>query len=221
MTAPREDGEGPYLAMRSALRHSKIEPRAVDYVNAHATSTALGDASENRAIKRLMLEGSGKKSASDINISSTKGAVGHLLGAAGAVEAIFTIMAIRDVSSLRPCLGTFSDNSLGHPTTNSQSRPARRSSRRLRLQLRAQSCPRSRRKSGADQQLRVWWHERQSVFGEVLIIANIINHVEDTGRSANLHLLSSPNEMACPAPLKLVSAAPPWDLIYEKDSLCF
>ncbi|KAM0716710.1 hypothetical protein Q7P37_008155 [Cladosporium fusiforme] len=96
MTAPREDGEGPYLAMRSALRHSKIEPREVDYVNAHATSTALGDASENRAIKRLLLEGNGKKKASDINVSSTKGAVGHLLGAAGAVEAIFTIMAIRD-----------------------------------------------------------------------------------------------------------------------------
>lgn len=101
MTAPREDGEGPYLAMKSALRHSQIEPRAVDYVNAHATSTALGDASENRAIKRLLLEGNGKQNASDINVSSTKGAVGHLLGAAGAVEAIFTIMAIHEVSSLR------------------------------------------------------------------------------------------------------------------------
>jgi 3-oxoacyl-[acyl-carrier-protein] synthase II len=103
MTAPREDGEGPYLAMRSALRHAKIEPRDVDYVNAHATSTLLGDASENRAIKRLLLEGSGgKQRASEINISSTKGAVGHLLGAAGAVEAIFSIMAIRDVSPSLP-----------------------------------------------------------------------------------------------------------------------
>ena len=101
MTAPREDGEGPYLAMRSALKHAKIEPGAVDYVNAHATSTALGDASENRAIKRLLLEGSsGKQRASEINVSSTKGAVGHLLGAAGAVEAIFSILAIRDVSPL-------------------------------------------------------------------------------------------------------------------------
>ncbi|KAL1588890.1 hypothetical protein WHR41_02668 [Cladosporium halotolerans] len=96
MTTPREDGQGPYLAMRSALRHSQIEPRDVDYVNAHATSTALGDASENKAVKRLLLEGNGKQKASDINISSTKGAVGHLLGAAGAVEAIFTILAIRD-----------------------------------------------------------------------------------------------------------------------------
>lgn len=100
MTAPREDGEGPYLAMRSALRHAKIEPRDVDYINAHATSTSLGDASENRAIKRLLLEGNGKQRASDINVSSTKGAVGHLLGASGAVEAIFSILAIRDVSTV-------------------------------------------------------------------------------------------------------------------------
>ena len=112
MTAPREDGEGPYLAMRSALRHAKIEPRDVDYVNAHATSTTLGDASENRAIKRLLLEESGgKQRASEINVSSTKGAVGHLLGAAGAVEAIFSVLAIRDVSPaflfLLPFLGSF------------------------------------------------------------------------------------------------------------------
>jgi 3-oxoacyl-[acyl-carrier-protein] synthase II len=98
MTAPREDGQGPYLAMRSALRHAKIEPCEVDYINAHATSTSLGDASENRAIKRLLLGDNGKQRASEINVSSTKGAVGHLLGAAGAVEAIFSILAVRDVS---------------------------------------------------------------------------------------------------------------------------
>jgi 3-oxoacyl-[acyl-carrier-protein] synthase II len=98
MTAPREDGEGPYLAMRRALKHAKIDPCNVDYINAHATSTALGDAAENRAIKRLMLEAGGKDKASLINISSTKGSVGHLLGAAGAVEAIFATLAIRDVS---------------------------------------------------------------------------------------------------------------------------
>jgi 3-oxoacyl-[acyl-carrier-protein] synthase II len=98
MTAPREDGQGPYLAMRSALRHAQVEPRDVDYINAHATSTSLGDASENRAIKRLLLGDNGKQRASEINVSSTKGAVGHLLGAAGAVEAIFSILAVRDVS---------------------------------------------------------------------------------------------------------------------------
>lgn len=99
MTAPREDGEGPYLAMKRALKHAGIAPRDVDYVNAHATSTVLGDAAENRAIKNLLLGPEGKKAAHEINVSSSKGAIGHLLGAAGSVEAIFTIMALHEVSS--------------------------------------------------------------------------------------------------------------------------
>ncbi|KAK0660619.1 putative 3-oxoacyl-(acyl-carrier-protein) synthase [Lasiodiplodia hormozganensis] len=94
MTAPREDGEGPFLAMKRALKHAKLPPSAVDYVNAHATSTVLGDAAENMAIKTLLLGDQGRQSAADINVSSTKGAIGHLLGAAGSVEAIFTILAI-------------------------------------------------------------------------------------------------------------------------------
>ncbi|KAL6704856.1 Mitochondrial beta-keto-acyl synthase [Coniothyrium glycines] len=94
MTTPREDGRGPRLAMRNALRHAGIKPSSVDYVNAHATSTPLGDAAENRAIKELLLGESGKGKASEINVSSTKGAVGHLLGAAGSVEAIFTVLAM-------------------------------------------------------------------------------------------------------------------------------
>jgi 3-oxoacyl-[acyl-carrier-protein] synthase II len=98
MTAPKEDGEGAFLAMRQALKHANLKPGDVDYINAHATSTVLGDAAENRAIKSLLLGPSGRNSASDINISSTKGAIGHLLGAAGAVEAIFTILAIHEVS---------------------------------------------------------------------------------------------------------------------------
>jgi hypothetical protein len=98
MTAPREDGQGPRLAMRNALRHAAIKPGAVDYVNAHATSTPLGDAAENRAIKELLLGEHGKDKASEINVSSTKGAIGHLLGAAGSVEAIFTILGMHNVS---------------------------------------------------------------------------------------------------------------------------
>ncbi|OJD34878.1 beta-ketoacyl synthase [Diplodia corticola] len=94
MTAPREDGSGPLLAMKRALKHAKLPPSAVDYVNAHATSTVLGDAAENLAIKSLLLGEQGRPKAADINVSSTKGAIGHLLGAAGSVEAIFTILAI-------------------------------------------------------------------------------------------------------------------------------
>lgn len=97
MTAPREDGQGPYLAMRRALKQAGIKPGSVDYVNAHATSTVLGDAAENRAIKTLLLGEHGYTSASQVNISSTKGAVGHLLGAAGAAETIFTVLALQNV----------------------------------------------------------------------------------------------------------------------------
>lgn len=97
MTAPREDGAGALLAMRKALRGARLRPADVDYINAHATSTPIGDAAENAAITTLMLGAEGGRArASDVTVSSTKGALGHLLGAAGAVEAIFAIMAVQE-----------------------------------------------------------------------------------------------------------------------------
>ncbi len=90
ITAPLADGDGAYRAMREALRSAQISADQIDYINAHGTSTPAGDIGELRAVERL-LEGNSKAS-----MSSTKSAIGHLLGAAGAVEAIFTVLSIRD-----------------------------------------------------------------------------------------------------------------------------
>jgi 3-oxoacyl-[acyl-carrier-protein] synthase II len=98
LTAPAKDGGGALRAMQGALRHAEVPPNKVDYINAHATSTVLGDRTENTAIVRLMKGEDGRED-NDVNVSSTKGAIGHLLGAAGAVEAIFTVLAIKQVTS--------------------------------------------------------------------------------------------------------------------------
>lgn len=97
MTAPRIDGSGALLAMKRALKNAQIKPREVGYINAHATSTPIGDAAEARAISTLMLAEDGVESESQVTVSSTKGAIGHLLGAAGAVEAMFSVLAISEV----------------------------------------------------------------------------------------------------------------------------
>jgi 3-oxoacyl-[acyl-carrier-protein] synthase II len=91
ITAPAEDGNGGYRAMQMALKRAELTPSDIDYVNAHGTSTPLGDEIELGAVERLFGNASAKMS-----MSSTKSSIGHLLGAAGAVEAIFCTLAIRD-----------------------------------------------------------------------------------------------------------------------------
>jgi 3-oxoacyl-[acyl-carrier-protein] synthase II len=91
MTAPPEDGDGGFRAMRNALKDAALDAGAIDYVNAHGTSTPLGDIAETIAIKRLLGERARK-----VAVNSTKSMTGHLLGAAGAIEAVFSILAMRD-----------------------------------------------------------------------------------------------------------------------------
>ena len=99
MTAPAEDGNGGYRAMQMALRRADLTPEAIDYVNAHGTSTPMGDEIELRAVRKLLGDAAGK-----VMMSSTKSSIGHLLGAAGAVEAIYSIKAM--------------ENNLAPPTLN-------------------------------------------------------------------------------------------------------
>lgn len=91
MTSPPADGSGAALAMKCALRDAGIAPEQVGYINAHGTSTPAGDKAETQAVKSIF-----KENASKVMVSSTKSMIGHLLGAAGAVESIFTVLALRD-----------------------------------------------------------------------------------------------------------------------------
>ncbi len=106
ITAPAEDGDGGYRAMKMALKHAGVEPGDVDYINAHGTST-MADTIELKAVERLLGD-----AADTVTMSSTKSATGHLLGAAGAIEGIFAILAIRDqvvpptINLDNPAIGT-------------------------------------------------------------------------------------------------------------------
>jgi 3-oxoacyl-[acyl-carrier-protein] synthase II len=91
ITSPTPDGDGGFRSMSAAMKRAGITPADIDYINAHGTSTPLGDEIELGAVERLL-----GNAASKVSMSSTKSSTGHLLGAAGAIEAIFSILAIRD-----------------------------------------------------------------------------------------------------------------------------
>ena len=91
ITAPASDGDGGFRAMRNALNRAKLMPSQIDYINAHGTSTPLGDLIEAGAVMRLF-----EACRDTLSMSSTKSATGHLLGAAGAIEAIYSLLAVRD-----------------------------------------------------------------------------------------------------------------------------
>lgn len=110
--------------MRRALQSAKLRPSEVSYINAHATSTPLGDKAETQAIASLLLGSDGFGKETDVCVSSTKGATGHLLGAAGAVEAIFSVLSIEHVGLVVVELSTASfetDLRVGYCSTFTQS----------------------------------------------------------------------------------------------------
>ncbi len=125
VTAPAEDGSGAFRSMQAALKRARLSPDQIDYINAHGTSTPRGDEIEVGAVKRLF-----GRDAYKVSMSSTKSAIGHLLGAAGSVEAIFSLLAIRD-SLMPPTLN------LDHPSESCDIDlvPHRAKERRIRYAL--------------------------------------------------------------------------------------
>ncbi len=112
ITAPHPEGIGVINVMNAALKDARLKPTDIDYINVHGTSTPLGDVAELKAIKKVF-----KKHAYDLNISSTKSMTGHLLGAAGAIEAIASILALRD-GFVPPSINHFTDDPEIDPKLN-------------------------------------------------------------------------------------------------------
>ena len=112
ITAPHPEGLGARSVMESALDDANLKPEDIDYINVHGTSTPLGDVSETKAIQKVFGEHAYK-----LNISSTKSMTGHLLGAAGAIEAIASIFAIKH-SLIPPTINHFTDDETFDPGLN-------------------------------------------------------------------------------------------------------
>jgi 3-oxoacyl-[acyl-carrier-protein] synthase II len=112
LTATHPEGLGAFNVMRNALKDAGMNPGDIDYINVHGTSTPVGDPSEVKAILKLFGE-----SAYDLNISSTKSMTGHLLGAAGAIEAVATILAVKN-DMIPPTINHFTDDPAFDPTLN-------------------------------------------------------------------------------------------------------
>lgn len=112
ITAPHPDGHGAYMVMKNALADAQLKPEDIDYVNVHGTSTPLGDVSESKAIQKVFGD-----HAYQLNISSTKSMTGHLLGAAGAVEALASILAIKN-QLIPPTINHFTDDPAFDPQLN-------------------------------------------------------------------------------------------------------
>jgi 3-oxoacyl-[acyl-carrier-protein] synthase II len=108
ITAPAEDGDGAQRCMAAAIKRAAISAAEIDYINAHGTSTPLGDEIELHAVQRIVGNAAGR-----LSMSSTKSSIGHLLGAAGAVEAIFSVLAIRD--NVAPATINLDNPSVGTP----------------------------------------------------------------------------------------------------------
>ena len=136
ITAPAQDGDGALRCMNAAIRRAGISPTEIDYINAHGTSTPLGDEIELGAVHRLVGNAAGR-----MCMSSTKSSIGHLLGAAGAVEAIFSILAMRD-GVAPPTINL--DNPVGRDAARSRAAPVEE----------------ARHRSGAVEFVRVRRHQR-------------------------------------------------------------